>query len=258
MDLNLGGKVAIVTGGLQGIGKAIVLALAQEGAQVAVLDLFDVDSPLVTDFHQSVGAFGQKFMYKKTDVTKSQEVKDAVEETLKTLSKIDILINNVGGAQLPLPLEDLEEDEWNRAVDLNLKGTYLCSREVIRHMKTQRNGKIINISSRAGRSPSTLAYLPYSCAKAGVLAFTRQLALEVGSYGINVNAIAPGTIVVERIKKRLEAQPEEFKRKMLENIPLKRTGRPEEIASVAVFLASEKSSYITGATIDLNGGTTMM
>lgn len=258
MDLNLEGKITVVTGGVRGIGKAIALAFAQEGAKVTVFDLDPEDSPIVEELKRSISIFKKEYLYKKTDVTDWSEVHRAIEETIRTFGKVDILINNAGGGIPPVPIEDLQEADWDRGINLNLKGAFICTHAVIKNMKAQRKGKIINIASRAGRSPSALAYLPYASGKAGVLHFTRQVAFEVASYGINVNAIAPGTIFVERIGKLWEKRSEEERRRLFESIPLKRAGKPEEIANVALFLASEKSSYITGATIDVNGGTTMM
>lgn len=163
-----------------------------------------------------------------------------------------------GGGRPPIPLEDLEQKDWDWVIDLNLKGTYICTQAVIKYMKEQQSGKIVNISSQAGRSKSELSNLPYASAKAGVLGFTRQLAHEVGQFGINVNAIAPG--IVERVGRTglWDGASGAERRKMLEAIPLRRRGRPEEIAQVAIFLASDNSSYITGATIDVNGGRFMM
>ncbi len=259
MSGDLEGKVAIVTGGLRGIGKAIAVSFAQEGAEVAVFDLDAEESPLVGELRKNIGIFKKKCLYKKADITNLQEVRHAVEETIKAFGKVDIIVNNAGGGMNPVPLEDLEETDWDRLIKVNLKGTYICTHAVIKYMKAQQSGKIINISSQAGRSKSELSNIPYASAKAGVLGFTRQLATEVGSYGINVNAIAPGlTLSGERVRKRWEERSEEERHQMLQLIPLKRLGKPEEIANVAVFLASEKSSYITGATIDVNGGRFMM
>lgn len=259
MKGDLEGKVAVVTGGARGIGRAITIAFVQEGAKVVVFDLDAEDSSLIRELQEAIAACGKKCFYKKADITNMQEVRQAVEETIKAFGKVDVLVNNAGGGMNPVPLEDLEEKEWDQVVNLNLKGTYICTRAVIKYMKEQRNGKVINISSQAGRSKSELSNLPYASAKAGVLGFTRQLAHEVGPFGINVNVIAPGLIMSgERIAKRWEERSEEERHKMLEAIPMKRLGKPEEIARVAVFLASEDSSYITGATIDVNGGRFMM
>jgi NAD(P)-dependent dehydrogenase (short-subunit alcohol dehydrogenase family) len=197
-------------------------------------------------------------LYKKADVTNMKEVSRGVEETIEVFGRVDVLVNNAGGGMPPIPLEDFEQKYWNWAIDLNLKGTYICTQAVIKYMKKQQGGKIVNISSQAGRSKSELSNLAYASAKAGVLGFTRQLAHEVGQFGINVNAIAPG--IIERMDRKggWERVSEGERQKMLEAIPLRRLGKPEEIAQVAVFLASEKSNYITGATIDVNGGRFMM
>lgn len=259
MKGDLEGKVAIVTGGARGIGRAIAIAFVQEGAEVAIFDLDAEDSFLIGELQGATAVLGKKCLYKKADITNLQEVHQAVKETIKTFNKVDVLVNNAGGGMNPVPLEDLSEKDWDRLVNVNLKGTYICTQAVIKYMKEQRTGKIINISSQAGRSKSELSNLPYASAKAGVIGFTRQLAYEMGPYGINVNTIAPGlTLSGERVAKRWEERSEEERRKMLEVIPLKRLGKPEEIARVAVFLASENSSYITGATIDVNGGRFMM
>lgn len=252
-------KVAIITGGIRGIGKAIALAFAEEGANVSVFDLDDESSSLAAGLLREIDRFNGDCIYQKADVTNTQEVRGGVEKTLEVLGKIDILVNNAGGSIIaPVALEDLAEQDWDRVVGVNLKGTYVCSHFVISHMKNQRSGKIINIASGAGRGVSNLVPHPYACSKAGQVHFTRQLALESAPYGINVNCIAPGTVFTERVKKIFEERfdPEE-RRKKLDNIPLRRPGQPEEIAHLAVFLASNKSNYITGATIDINGGTVM-
>lgn len=251
-------KVCIITGGAGGIGRAITMAFAREGFDVAVFGLRPEEDPLIKQLQEAILLVGKKCLYIKADITKRQEVQRAVEETIKTLGKVDVLVNNAGGGMNPTPLEILEEEDWDRVVDLNLKGTYLCTHFVIKHMKEKRSGKIINISSQAGRSKSELSNLPYASAKAGILGFTRQLAHEVGSWGIHVNAIAPGIILTEKAIRRWEERSEEERQKMLEAVPLRRLGNPEEIAHVAVFLASDKSSYITGATIDVNGGRFMI
>jgi NAD(P)-dependent dehydrogenase (short-subunit alcohol dehydrogenase family) len=259
MEGELEGKVAIVTGGIRGIGKAIGIAFAREGAKVALFDLDVEDSRLAGKLQEAVGAFNKKCLYKKADVTQMKEIRQAVEETVTTFGKVDILVNNAGGSFIaPAPIEDLEEKDWDLVVNVNLKGTYICTHAVMKQMKKQKRGKIINISSKAGRAPGVITPLPYVCAKAAVIQFTRQLALDVSSFGINVNGIAPGTISVERVNNMFEDRylPEERQR-ILDDIPLKRMGKPEEIAELAVYLASEKSSFMTGVTIDINGGTFM-
>ncbi len=255
----LNGKSAIVTGGLRGIGKAAAMAFAQAGANVAAFDLDPEDSPLVKEFYGQMKSFGKKYLYQKADVFHYAEVQNAVTKTIKSFGDLDILVNNAGGGMNPCPLEDLEEKDWDRILDLNLKGTYFCTKAVIGHMKKKKSGSIINVSSQAGRSKSELSNITYASAKAGIIGFTRQLALETGPLGIRVNAVAPGvTISGERVAKRWEERSAEEKRAMLEAIPLRRLGQPEEIASVILFLASDAASYITGAVIDVNGGRFML
>ena len=253
-----GARACIITGGTGGIGRAITMAFAQEGFDVAVFGLRPGEDPLVKQLQEAILRSGKQFLYIKADITQRHEVQQAVAETIKTLGRVDVLVNNAGGGMNPTPLESLEEEDWDRVVDLNLKGTYLCTRFVITHMKEKGSGRIINISSQGGRSKSELSNLPYASAKAGILGFTRQLAQEVGRWGILVNAIAPGIILTEKAIRRWQERSEEERQKMLEAIPLRRLGNPEEISHVAVFLASDKASYITGATIDVNGGRFMM
>lgn len=255
----LEGQVAIVTGGVRGIGRAIAAACSREGAAVAVLDLDEADSPPVRELGDCMGGSGKRGLYLRANVTERAEVQGAVEEVVRAFGRVDILVNNAGGGMDPVPLEDLEEADWSRVLTLNLTAAYLCSRALIKHMKAQGSGRIINISSQAGRSKSELANLPYASAKAGLLGFTRQLANEVGPYGITVNAVAPGLVLSgERVQRRWEARSEAERRRMVEAIPLRRLGTPEEIAAVVAFLASPEASYITGATIDVNGGRFML
>lgn len=259
MTGKLEGRAAIVTGGVRGIGRAITLALSQAGAAVAVFDLDAEDAAPAREVQAVVEHGGGKCAYVQVDITNMREVQVGVDRTIGLFGKVDALVNNAGGGMDPVPLEHLEESDWERLIRVNLTGAYLCSRAVIRCMKAQRDGRIINISSQAGRSKSELSNLPYASAKAGLLGFTRQLAQELGPYGITVNAVAPGLVLSgERVAKRWEARSEEERSKRIEAIPLRRLGTPEEIARVIVFLASDDSSYITGATIDVNGGRFMM
>ena len=259
MKPTLEGQVVIVTGGSRGIGRATALALAEEGAAVSVFDLDDDAAELVKELVAAVERAGGTCLYQRADVTSSADVARGVETTLRRFGRIDALVNNVGGGMDSVPLEDLEEHDWERLIRLNLTATYLCTRAVILSMKAQQRGRIVNISSQAGRYKSELSNLTYASAKAGVLGFTRQLAHELGPLGITVNAIAPGLVMSgERVAARWEARSEDERRKLLEAIPLRRLGRSEEIARVVVFLVSQDSSYITGATIDVNGGRHMV
>jgi NAD(P)-dependent dehydrogenase (short-subunit alcohol dehydrogenase family) len=190
------------------------------------------------------------------DVTNKAEIANLVKEIKKLWGSVDILINNAGGAlNTPYVLEEIEEKDWNLVVDVNLKGTFLCSQAVIPEMVRQKGGVIVNISALAGHWRASLAGVQYVAAKAGVEGLTRQLAYDWGKYGVRVNAVAPTvTLTGDRVKGLWEDKSEEEKKKVLSDIPLGRLGTPEEVASVVVFLASDESSYITGITIDVSGG----
>ena len=254
----LSGGVAVVTGGVRGIGRASALALARDGADVAIFDLDSEGSKSVLEMHESITAFGRKFLYLQADVTQSKQVDQAIAATVAKLGKLTILVNNAGKGRDPVSIENLQEDDWDAVVDLNLKSAYLCCRSAVPHLKKQKNAKIVNLASTAGRGISPFSVVSYAGAKAGVIGFTRQLARELGEFGINVNAIAPGGIMTGRVVERMEVASAEKKRKILEPIPLGRMGKPEEVGSVVAFLASQDASFITGAVIDVNGGKSMM
>ncbi len=249
------GKIAIVTGSSTGIGRAAGLALAAEGARVAVYDLNE-DVRGVAELIRSRGGESVAVV---GDVTREEDVKRLVDDTLKSFGSIDILVNNAGGGSPPRPLEEIDLEMWEREVRVNLTGAFLCSRGVITEMKKKGSGRIINMSSQAGRSGSELAGVIYASAKAGILGFTRQLARHVAPYGILVNAIAPGVVLSgDRIAKKWEERSESEREIMLKSIPLGRLGKLEDVVPVILFLASEDSAYITGAVIDVNGGRFMM
>lgn len=254
----LGDRVAIITGGLRGIGRATSLALASAGATVVVFDVDDPTATVVEDLRRQSTTEDWKCRYLRADATSWTEVSAAVGKVLDEFGAVGVLVNNVGVGAPPLPLEELPEEQWNDLIARNLSSAYICSKAVVRAMKKRRWGRIINVSSQAGRSKSEIGNLPYASAKAGLLGFTRQLANELGPFGVTVNAVAPGLTLSERVAGRLQSFDEAAKQKMIDPIPLKRLGMPEEIAAVIVFLASDDSSYITGATIDVNGGRFMM
>lgn len=258
MAERLRSRVAIVTGGLRGIGRATVLALAAEGAVVAIFDVDPADSPALESLLAAAGASGASIRYMQADATSTDEVTDATNKVLQEFGVLDILVNNVGVGAPQVPLEQVPERQWNELVARNLSSAFVCSKAVVSAMKAQGRGRIINVSSQAGRSRSEIGNLAYASAKAGLLGFTRQLASELGPFGVTVNAVAPGLTLSERVVDRLQAFDEAAKLKMIEAVPLRRLGRPEEIAAVIVFLASDDSSYIAGATIDVNGGRFMM
>lgn len=244
---------AIVTGAARGMGFAIAKALFQEGSRVAIVD---IDEKGVLDAAQRLDKKYGRVIGKRVDVTNRVEVRDFVKEIKPLWGSVDILINNAGGAlNTPYELEEIEEKDWNLVVDVNLKGTFLCCQAVIPEMVKQGGGAIVNISALAGHWRASLAGVQYTAAKAGVEGLTRQLAYDWGKSGVRVNAVAPTvTLTGERVQGLWEAKSDEEKKKVLSAIPLGRLGTPEEVAAVVVFLASDQSSYVTGITIDVNGG----
>jgi NAD(P)-dependent dehydrogenase (short-subunit alcohol dehydrogenase family) len=246
-------KNAIVTGAARGMGFAIAKALHQEGARVAIVD---IDEKGAADAAQSLDKKYGRVVGKCIDVTQRAEVKGLIGEVKTLWGSIDILVNNAGGAlNTPYPLEEIEEKDWNLVVDVNLKGAFLCSQAAIPEMVKQGAGVIVNMSALAGHWRASLAGVQYTAAKAGVEGLTRQLAYDWGKSGIRVNAVAPTvTLTGERIQGLWDAKSDEEKKKVLSAIPLGRLGTMEEVASVVVFLVCEESSYITGITLDVNGG----
>jgi len=246
-------RTAIVTGAGRGMGLAIAKALFNEGARVT---LIDIDEKGVVEAARQLDEKDDRVLGKRVNVTDRAEIQDLVKEMKAHWGGIDILVNNAGGAlDTPYRLEEIEEKDWNLVVDVNLKGAFLCCQAVIPEMGRQGKGSIVNISALAGHWRASLAGVQYTAAKAGVEGLTRQLAYDWGKSGIRVNAVAPTvTLTGERVQGLWEAKGEEEKKQVLSAIPLRRLGTPEEVASVVVFLASDESSYITGITIDVNGG----
>ena len=244
---------ALVTGAGQGMGLAIAKALYREGARVL---LMDVNEGAVATAAKDIDPSGTRAAGHRGDVTKADEVQTLVGELKARWGSVDILINNAGGAlHTPHVLGEVEEHDWNLVLDVNLKGTFLCCQAVIPEMAKQGRGVIVNMSALAGHWRASLAGVQYVAAKAGVEGLTRQLAYDWGKFGIRVNAIAPTvTLTGDRIQGLWEERSEEEKRKVLSAIPLGRLGTPEEVASAVVFLASDESSFITGITLDVNGG----
>lgn len=251
--MKLAERVAIVTGGARGIGKAIATAYASEGARIV---LCDIATPVLEAAEAEVRGLGVSVRSARVDVTDGAQVAGMVEEVVREWGRVDIMVNNAGGGMIgPKGLATLDA-EWDAVVDLNLKSQFLCCRAVAAPMRRQRWGRIINVASNAGRYRSNTGFggLAYSAAKAGVLQLTRSAAHELGDAGITVNAIAPGSVLSERGRREFEALPAELRERVLAETPLGRFARAEEIAGIAVFLASEDASYITGATIVANGG----
>ena len=253
-ELTLKDKVAIVTGGSQGIGKAISFAMARCGATVCIAD---VNPILGEEVAAQIRKLGQQSMALPVDVTVNEQVTKMVETTLDNYNHIDILVNNAGGATGPTfgigRVLKISERDWDDTITLNLKSVFLCSRAVAKTMLEQKKGCIINMASITGQFP--WAGLPaYSAAKAAVINLTQSLAMEFAPY-IRVNAIAPGLIETPRTSKN--RRPEQMEQ-LLTNVLLGRMGKPEEVADLAVYLASDVAEWITGTVMNLNGGQVWM
>ena len=243
--MELTGKVALVTGAAQGIGKAVALLLARHGADIAVSD---VNLEKAEETVREIQAIGRRSMAIRSDVSRLDDVERMVQTILEQMGKIDILVNNAGVARDKLILRMTEED-WDMVLDVNLKGTFHCTKAVVRHMSKQRSGKIVNIASVVGEM-GNVGQANYSASKAGVIGLTKTIAREFAQRGINVNAIAPGYIETPMT----EALPEKAKEELKKMIPMERLGLPEDVAQAVLFLVSEASSYITGQVVNVNGG----
>ncbi len=246
--MRLEGKVALITGGARGIGQAIGMAFAKEGADIVVAD---VNMEIAQKTASEIEALGRKVLALDMDVTNYEKVEEGINKILDKFGKVDILVNNAGITKDNLLLR-MSQAEWDAVINVNLKGTFNCIRAVCRPMVKQRSGRIISIASIIGLMGNP-GQANYAASKAGIIALTKTVAKELASRNINANAVAPGFIQTEMTAKL----PEELKKKMLEAIPLGKLGTPQDIAKVCLFLASEESSYITGQTITVDGGMVM-
>lgn len=240
-------SVVLVTGGGRGIGRAMALAFAQAGADVAMCSRNQAE---VDGVAGEIKKLGRRVLAIQADVSKKPEVDAMVKRATSEFGHIDVLINNAGILFLGT-LAETEEDIWDNVIDVNLKSCYLCSRAVAPGMTARKKGNIINVSSIAGFK-AWPGQLVYGVSKAGVVMLTRELARELGHYGIRVNAIAPGTTYT-RMNEPQSNDPE-FTRQRLPNVPLGRLGEPEDMVGAALFLASDAASWITGQTIAIDGG----
>ena len=244
------GRVAVVTGGARGIGRAIVEKLASLGAQVVIADM------LVELAEKSAQEISQmtktRILAVKVNVTDGKSSNEMIDQALKEFGRVDILVNNAGITRDTLILR-MEEADWDAVLNVNLKGAFNCSKAVVRPMMKQRYGRIVNISSVSGQAGQA-GQTNYSASKAGLIGFTKALAREVASRQITVNAVAPGFIPTSLTNDLSE----ELKKSILTATPIGRMGKPEEIASAVAFLASEEAAYITGQVLAVDGGMAMM
>ena len=244
-------RIAIVTGGAQGMGRAVSELLARNGVSVVIND---VNKSAVETVAAELEELGLNVKPVAGDVTSSKDVDMLVNETIAEFGSVNILVNNAGVLR-PTKVIDIEESEWDFVVGVNLKGTFLCSKAVLPYMQTQKWGRIVNFSSTAGKNVSTVGGAHYTSAKAGILGFTRHLAKESAGYGITVNSVCPGLIDTEMVNSTIS---EEKKQEYANSFPIKRLGKVREVADLVGFLVSDKAAYITGASIDINGGDLMI
>ena len=276
--MKLENKAAIVTGGGRGIGRGIVHCLAEEGADVMVVD---IDSDTAGTVADEIRAMGRRSLAIQADVTNSGQVDRVVRETLNTLGKMDILVNNVGGggvarhrtgtapSRIARRFVDIDEDVWDNTFELNAKTQFLMCRAVAPHFMEQNSGKIVNIGSWLGQKPGNLQLFAYSIAKSASIHFTKMLATELAEYNINVNCVCPGDVLTPAIEKgfqmRIQSNPELagktprdlFTELIKPRTPLKRLQSPEDMGRAVVFLVSEDARNITGHILNVDGGQIM-
>jgi 3-oxoacyl-[acyl-carrier protein] reductase len=247
-------RIALVTGASRGIGAATAEVLARRGAQVAVSAR---TLPDLENLAARIKERGGQALAIACDVMDVVQVERMIGRVIEEWGRIDILVNNAGMGTPMTPVEEISPENWDQTVALNLKSAFLCVRVAAPIMKRQGYGRIVNVSSFAGRNYSLASGPHYGSAKAGLLGFTRQMAVELGRYGICVNAVAPSIVLTARLRAKWEARTEEERQAILSSIPLRRLAQPEEVATVIAFLASDDASYVNGACIDINGGSYM-
>jgi len=249
--MRLNGKVALVTGGSRGIGKAICLTYAREGARVAVN--YAKGAREAEAVVAEIKSTGGQAIPVKADVSQRSQVKKMVEEVLGAFGRIDVLVNNAG-ILIPTNLMETSDEEWDRVMDVNLKGPFICMQEVAKTMIKQGGGRIVSTSSISGLGCAPTGEGAYGCSKAGLIMLTSVAAQDLGPHGINVNCIAPGWIRTDMTAGKSGTQADEVNKRKAGLAAVRRIGEPKDIAEVALFLASDESSFITGQVVVADGG----
>jgi 3-oxoacyl-[acyl-carrier protein] reductase len=248
MDLNLQQRVALITGAGQGIGRAIALTLAQEGATIAVNDINPETAQRTVEEIRDLGQRAEPFV---VDITDFGRVEAMVGQIEQSFGRLDILVNNAGISR-PAPIQEMSLEQWRAVIDLNLNAVFYCTKAVFPIMIRQNYGRILSIASFAGKRGTLFGdNVSYSASKTAVMGFTSALATEAARYNITVNAVAPGIVETDLLK---SGHPPERRKQLAGYTLLKRLAAPEEIARVITFLASDAAAYITGETVDVNGG----
>jgi 3-oxoacyl-[acyl-carrier protein] reductase len=241
------GKIALVTGGARGIGAAVSGRFAAEGAAGIVIADVDFDKACITA-DEITAETGCTTLPIKVDISNESDVNNLLEATIKRFGTLDILVNNAGICRI-VPMDELSMEQWDRTMDINLKGTFLCSRAALKIMRGRKSGRIVNVASQAGKNGGIMVNPDYAASKAAVICLTKSLAKASAPYNITVNSVAPGFIATDMTR--------DFGYDSAA-VPLGRIGSAEEVADVILFLASDLSRYVTGACIDINGGMTMI
>jgi len=242
------GKTALITGGSRGIGRACALTLSRLGCQVAIS--YQNNESAATEVVQTARQSGSVVHAYRVDVTQLDQIHELVQSVVRDLGRIDVLINSAGISQI-VAVPDMTEQDWDRMMATNLKGTFFCCQEVLKQMETQEGGRIVNVASTAGQMGGFIVGVNYSASKAGVICLTKSLSKYALPFGVTINCVAPGLIDTEMTT----AYPQNKVGPMVAGIPMKRMGSAQEVANGIVFLASDAASYITGTTLYINGGT---